>query len=328
VVKTLLRAAVLLLLSLQALGVQARTYNQGELDAILAPVALYPDPLLTHVLNAAAFPDDVAAAAQWRRDNPNHNADQALRDVEGYAWHPSVKALVAQPELLQRLAESPQWLADLGEAFLNQPQEVHATVQQLRMRAQQNGSLRSDENQYVYQQGPTIVVQPAWPNVVYAPYYNPYVVYGGWWWPAYRPVFFRPFVPCAVRVAHYYPVVPLRPWPLARPWSGRTWTAPPTAQPQPSQFRSASPWRGTNAQPQLNQARPQAQAARMMPPPAMQATPYRALPESRRAPVVQSYSNVRGGYVGTSSFRAPAFSAGSRGASAGSRGGGGGRVRS
>ena len=178
------KALLFLLLTLAALAAQARTYNQGELDALLAPIALYPDPLLTHVLNAAAFPEDVAAAAAWRRDNPNHSADQALRDVEGYTWHPSVKALVAQPDVLQRLDESQQWLAQLGEAFLNQPEQVHVTVQQLRARAQQNGTLKSDENQYVYQQAQTIVVQPAWPNVVYAPYYNPYVVYGGWWWPA------------------------------------------------------------------------------------------------------------------------------------------------
>src|SRR5688572_1186202 len=94
-VKNLLRAAAFVLISLQALAAHARTFHQGELDALLAPVALYPDPLLTHVLNAAAFPHDVASAAAWRRDNPHHSADQALRDVEGYMWHPSVKALVA-----------------------------------------------------------------------------------------------------------------------------------------------------------------------------------------------------------------------------------------
>lgn len=317
------KALLFLLLTLAALAAQARTYNQGELDALLAPIALYPDPLLTHVLNAAAFPEDVAAAAAWRRDNPNHSADQALRDVEGYTWHPSVKALVAQPDVLQRLDESQQWLAQLGEAFLNQPEQVHVTVQQLRTRAQQNGTLKSDENQYVYQQAQTIVVQPAWPNVVYAPYYNPYVVYGGWWWPAYRPVFFRPWVPCAVRVTHFVPVVPLRPWPLARPWTGRTWTqAPrptPAVQPRPGvrpPTQQAAPFRSPTQQnwrssPQFNQQnRP---VARMMPPPAMQATPFRSVPESRRQPIVQNR---------TTYFR------NSIGANAGRGGGGGGRHRS
>jgi hypothetical protein len=278
-VKSFLRLAAFLLLSLQALGVQARTYNPGELDALLAPVALYPDPLLTHVLNAAAFPHDVATAAQWRRENPQLSADDALRAVEGQMWHPSVKALVAQPDVLQRLAESPEWLAALGEAYLAQPQEVHASVQQLRMRAQSTGSLRSDENQHVYQQAQTIVVQPVYPHVVYAPYYNPYVVYGGWRWAAYRPVFFRPWVPCAVRVTHFVPVVPLRPWPLAR-----TGGVYPRATPT---FRSPTEWRGT---PQFRQQG--APATRVMPPPTIQATPYRAVPESRRAPIVQSPGTV------------------------------------
>jgi hypothetical protein len=269
-----------LLLILAAFGAQARSYNPGELDALLAPVALYPDPLLAHVLNAAAFPQDVAVAAQWRRENAHLSADDALRAVEGQMWHPSVKALVAQPDVLQRMAESPEWLAALGEAYLGQPQEVHATVQQLRMRAQSTGSLRSDENQYVYQQAQTIVVQPVYPNVVYAPYYNPYVVYGGWRWAAYRPVFFRPWVPCAVRVTHFVPVVPLRPWPVARTggvypgnsWSSRSFPRTPLVQePRPG--------------PQFRQ--PGAPATRM-PTPTIQSTPYRAIPESRRAPIVQS----------------------------------------
>src|SRR4051812_27692990 len=157
--KSLLRLAAFALISLLAVAAHARTYNQGELDALLAPVALYPDPLLTNVLNASAFPQDVAAAAAWRRDNPHHTADQALRDVEGYTWHPSVKALVAQPDVLSRLAESPDWLAALGEAYLNQSQDVQATVQQLRMRAQNTGALKSDEHQQVYEQDQTIYVQ-------------------------------------------------------------------------------------------------------------------------------------------------------------------------
>ena len=293
------KALFFLFLALAALGAQARTYSQGELDALLAPVALYPDPLLTHVLNAAAFPQDVAAAAEWRRQNPQLSADDALRAVEGEMWHPSVKALVVQPDALQRMAESPQWLAELGEAFLNQPQEVHATVQQLRARAQAAGNLRSDDNQYVYQQGQTIVVQPSWPNVVYAPYYDPFVVYGRWWWPAYRPVFFRPWVPCAVRVKHFVPAVPLRPWRHAHrgvhpgtSWSARSGPRTPLVQePRPVQgtptFRPPTEWR--NKAPLRQQG---AQAARMMPAPAIRATPYRPIPEARRQPIVQSPGTV------------------------------------
>jgi hypothetical protein len=194
-VKTALRLLLGLLIALGALNAHAqRIFNQAELDALLAPVALYPDPLLTHVLNASVYPEDVAAAAAWSRANPQLQGDAALATVESTAWHPSVKALLAYPDVLSRMAESPQWLADLGEAYMGSSAYVNATVQQLRARAQSSGHLRSNEQQYVYQQDQTIVVQPVYPTVVYAPYYDPYVVYGAWWWPAYRPVYWRPWV--------------------------------------------------------------------------------------------------------------------------------------
>src|SRR5438874_2713117 len=182
------------MIALGALNAHAqRIFSQAELDTLLAPIALYPDPLLTHVLNASLYPDDVAAAAAWSRANPQLQGDAVLATVESTPWNPSVKALAAYPEVLGRLAESPQWLADLGQAYSGQAAYVSATVQQLRARAQATGYLRTDEQQYVYQQGQTTVVQPIYPNVIYAPYYNPYVVYGTWWWPAYRPVFWRPW---------------------------------------------------------------------------------------------------------------------------------------
>ena len=193
--KTALRILVTLLIALGTLNAHAqRIFNQAELDALLAPIALYPDPLLTHVLNASVYPDDVAEAAAWSRANPQLQGDAALATVESTSWHPSVKALAAYPDVLSRIAESPQWLADLGEAYSGSSAYVNATIQQLRARAQASGYLRSNEQQYVYQQAQTIVVQPVYPNVVYAPYYDPFVVYGTWWWPAYRPVFWRPWV--------------------------------------------------------------------------------------------------------------------------------------
>jgi hypothetical protein len=108
-------------------------------------------------------------------------------------WHPSLKALVAFPELLARMDESPQWTADLGAAFMAQEPQVMETVQGLRRRAQASGALQSTAQQQVVQQGPTVIVQPMQPQVIYVPYYDPYVVYGPWWWPAYRPVFWRPW---------------------------------------------------------------------------------------------------------------------------------------
>jgi hypothetical protein len=242
-----LRILLGLLISLGALNAHAqREFNQAELDAVLAPIALYPDPLLTNILNASLFPADVAAAAAWSRANPQLQGDAALAAVEGAQWHPSVKALVANPEVLARMAESPQWLADLGEAYSGSAAAVDAGIQNLRARAQASGNLQSSEQQYVYQQGQDIVVQPMYPQVLYAPYYNPYIVYGTWWWPAYRPVYWRPWVARPVYVTRV--VQPVR---IVRP--GHLWHGP-------------------------------ARIAR----PGPVVTPYHAVPESRRQPIIQS----------------------------------------
>jgi uncharacterized protein DUF3300 len=172
---------------------QARAYNPAELDALLAPVALYPDPVLSHILVAATYPDDLRDAAAWSRANSHLTGEGAVRAAEPMPWHPSVKALVAFPDLLARMDESPQWVADLGAAFLEQEPYVMDTVQALRRRAQASGHLQSNPQQQVYEQGQAISVYPVQPQVVYAPYYDPYVVYGPWWWHSYRPVYWRPW---------------------------------------------------------------------------------------------------------------------------------------
>jgi hypothetical protein len=180
-----------------------RVYHQGELDAILAPIALQPDDVVTQVLIAATYPEDVAAAARWSRANPHFRGEDAVRAVSYEPWDPAVKSLVAFPDLLLRMDESPQWLHDLGQAFLHQQAHVMDTVQQLRRRAQAAGYLSSSEQQTVYAEGQTIVVQPP-PHVVYVRYYDPYVVYGPWWWPHYRPVFWRPWFARPVFVTHTF----------------------------------------------------------------------------------------------------------------------------
>ena len=178
-----------------------KVYSQAELDALLAPIALQPDGVVSQVLIAATYPADVSAAAAWSRWNPHLKGDEAVRAVEQEPWDPSVKSLVAFPELLQRMAESPSWLGDLGQAFLAQEPQVMDTVQGLRHRAQANGQLTSSGQTVVYQQGDAIVVQPR-TEVVYVRYYDPYVVYGPWWWPYYQPVVWAPWRP--------YPVVVTR----------------------------------------------------------------------------------------------------------------------
>jgi hypothetical protein len=172
---------------------QSRVFSQPEIEALLAPVALYPDPVLSNILVAATYPDDVRAAAEWSRANPQLTGEDAVRAAEPIPWHPSVKALLAFPDLLARMDESAQWTADLGEAFREQEPYVMDAVQNLRRRAQASGSLQSNDQYSVQQQGSSIAVYPAQPQMVYVPYYDPNVVYGTWWWPAYRPVFWRPW---------------------------------------------------------------------------------------------------------------------------------------
>ena len=172
---------------------QERHFNQAELDALLAPIALYPDSVLSHILVAATRPEDLRQAAAWSRANPHLAGEHAVRAAEPMAWHPSVKTLLAFPDLLARMDESPQWTADLAEAFLEQEPYVMDTVQALRQRAQASGGLQSNEHYSVQQHGHAIAIYPVQPHVVYLPYYNPYVVYGPWWWHSHRPVYWRPW---------------------------------------------------------------------------------------------------------------------------------------
>jgi hypothetical protein len=111
---------------------QSRIYSQPELDALLAPIALYPDPLLSNILDAATYPDDVRQAAAWLRANPQLTGEQAVRAAEPTPWPPSVKALLAFPDHHAPMDESPQCTADLGGALLIQEPQVMETVQGLR----------------------------------------------------------------------------------------------------------------------------------------------------------------------------------------------------
>ena len=187
--------AALLLAVAAAAHAQPRVYQQAELDALLAPIALYPDPLLSQVLIAATYPDDVREAAAWLRANPNLRGDEAVRAAEPMPWDPSVKALLAYPDLLARMDESPQWTTDLGHAFIAQEPQVMETVQVLRRRAQASGHLQSDGYQSVQEHDSYVVVQPVYSGAIYVPWYNPLVVYGPWWWHSHRPIAWRPWHP-------------------------------------------------------------------------------------------------------------------------------------
>ncbi|HEX7249353.1 MAG TPA: DUF3300 domain-containing protein, partial [Burkholderiales bacterium] len=172
---------------------ERKSFSQAELDQTLAPVALYPDALLSQVLMAATYPLEIVEAARWSRAHPGIQGDEAVSAVQDKDWDPSVKSLVAFPNLLARMDENLEWTRRLGDAFLAQEAQVMDTIQQLRQRAKAEGKLESDERQRVTADGQTIVIEQANPQVVYVPYYDPYVVYGSWWWPAYPPVYWAPW---------------------------------------------------------------------------------------------------------------------------------------
>lgn len=171
----------------------AHLYTQAELDQMLAPIALYPDALLSQVLMAATYPIEVVEAARWSRAHPRLQGDDAVRAVHNEDWDPSVKSLVAFPQILQRMDENLEWTRTLGDAFLAQEPEMMDQVQLLRWRAQSAGHLQSSEQIRVEHQGPVIIVRQASPEYIYVPYYDPMEVYGTWMWPAYRPVAWSPW---------------------------------------------------------------------------------------------------------------------------------------
>jgi hypothetical protein len=170
-----------------------KTFTQEELDQMLAPIALYPDDLLSQILIASTYPLEIVQADRWVKANKNLKGDPLTAALEKQSWDPSVKSLVNFPDLLATLSEKLNWTEKLGDAFLASEKDVMDTVQKLRLKAQEAGNLTSTEQQKVIVQEKIIVIQPAQPQVIYVPSYNPAVVYGGWWWPAFPPP--PPFIP-------------------------------------------------------------------------------------------------------------------------------------
>ncbi len=195
--KTLLKSwlvqALALVMATSVAFAQDRTpFRQEELDQMLAPVALYPDPLLSQILMASTYPLEVVQASRWSRANPGLKGEDAVRAAEQMDWDPSVRSLAAFPQVLAMMDENLGWMERLGEAFLGQQADVMDTVQGLRRRAEAAGNLRSSEQMQVARQGEVISIEPPTPEIVYVPYYNPVVVYGPWLWPAYPPVYWAP----------------------------------------------------------------------------------------------------------------------------------------
>jgi len=160
-----------------------------QLQRLVAPIALYPDSLVAQILAASTFPEQVVEADRWVQANPDLKGDDLGKAVDQQVWDPSVKALAAFPSVLGNMDKNLSWTSSLGDAYYNQQQDVMAAVQVMRQKAEDAGNLKSTPQQVVKSQDSDIVIEPADPDVVYVPAYDPWVVYGypivGWpgWYP-------------------------------------------------------------------------------------------------------------------------------------------------
>ena len=160
-----------------------------ELQQFVAPIALYPDALVSQILAGATYPTEIVEADRWMQEHSNLKGTELASEVDKQPWDPSVKALAQFPSVLANMDKNLSWTSALGEAYVNQPQDVMEAVQVMRARAKEAGNLNSSEQEKVETQGQTIVIEPANPEVVYVPTYDPWMVYGapviawpGWSW--------------------------------------------------------------------------------------------------------------------------------------------------
>ena len=165
-----------------------------QLDDLVAPIALYPDPVVAQVLAACTYPMEIAEAEQWVSDHPHWKPSKLMDKAKKQNWDPSVQGLVAFPEVLARLSQDMNWTTQLGNAFLAQQADVMQAVQRMRAEAEQKGTLRSTPQEVVTNQDrggqPEITIEPANPDLWYVPNYNPAYVWGPPAWGAYPPLLY------------------------------------------------------------------------------------------------------------------------------------------
>ncbi len=155
-----------------------KAFPADQIQQIVAPIALYPDALIAQILMAATYPLDVVQANRWLGDQEGVEGEALQSAVDSETWDDSVKALVFFPSVLQFMSDNLDWTQDLGDAVLAQQGDVTETIQRLRGEADEAGALASNEQQRVEKAGDTIIIQPAQPEVVYVPTYDPVKVYG------------------------------------------------------------------------------------------------------------------------------------------------------
>ena len=153
--------------------------NPEQLQQLVAPIALYPDSLVAQILAASTFPEQVVEADRFVQSHPDLQGEALGQQVDQQPWDPSVKALTAFPSVLGNMDKNLSWTSSLGDAYYNQQQDVMDAVQEMRRRAEQAGNLKTTPQQTVTSQDSTIAIQPASPEVVYVPAYDPWLVYGG-----------------------------------------------------------------------------------------------------------------------------------------------------
>ncbi len=173
----------------EAANKEGSSFRPEEIDQMLAPIALYPDSLLAQALTASTYPLEIVQAGRFVQQNKDLKGEKLMEAAKDKDWEPSVKAMLQFPDVLVMMNEKLEWTEKLGNAFLSQQKDVMASVQRLRQKAQESGNLKTTKEQKVIVEKETkvIVIEPASPQVVYVPTYNPTVVYGVWAYPAYPP---------------------------------------------------------------------------------------------------------------------------------------------
>jgi len=170
-------------------GLSQSELNQAQLAQMLAPIALYPDSLLTHILIASTYPIEVVEAERWISKNDDLSAAQLSKKLDNKDWEPSIKALAMFPNVLARLSNDLGWTQQLGDAFLQSEEDVLQTIQDLRYQAEQAGNLDKMDNVKITREDKNIIIQPVQKEVIYVPYYDTRHVYGHWHWSLYPPIY-------------------------------------------------------------------------------------------------------------------------------------------
>ena len=196
--------------SAEQAGETAALLSPDQLDSLVAPIALYPDDLLAQVLVASTYPLEIIQLQQWMKKNPDLEGDALAAAVAEQPWDPSIQSMAVVPDAVERLANDIQWTTELGNAFLAQQSDVMDAVQRMRKKAQDKGALESNEQQVVetkvIEEKTVIVVEPADPEVIYVPSYNPTYVYPPPVYP-YPSVYYPPYTPGAAFVTFSFGVM-------------------------------------------------------------------------------------------------------------------------